>query len=90
MTRDDITRMAREAGYGDAMADLHGPALERFFHMAQAAALEHMGNASMKAAERAVDTAIALEREACARLCLETEPFYGVMFADAIRARGQA
>jgi hypothetical protein len=28
------------------------------------------------------------EREACAKLCLETEPFYGVMFADAIRARG--
>jgi hypothetical protein len=30
MTRDDITRMAREAEYGDAMADLSGPALERF------------------------------------------------------------
>ena len=32
----------------------------------------------------------AAEREACANLCLETEPFYGVMFAEAIRARGQA
>ena len=30
----------------------------------------------------------AAEREACAKLCLETEPFYGVMFANAIRARG--
>ena len=30
----------------------------------------------------------AAEREAIAKLCLETEPFYGVMFADAIRARG--
>ena len=30
MERDDIIRMAREAGYGDAMADLHAPALERF------------------------------------------------------------
>jgi len=29
------------------------------------------------------------EREECARGCLETEPFYGQMFADAIRARGQ-
>jgi hypothetical protein len=29
------------------------------------------------------------EREACARLCLETDPFYGVMFANAIRARGK-
>lgn len=31
----------------------------------------------------------AAEREKCAKLCLETEPFYGVMFANAIRARGQ-
>ena len=30
MTRDDIIRMAREAGYGDAMSDLHASALERF------------------------------------------------------------
>jgi hypothetical protein len=30
MNRDDIIRMARDAGYGDAMAGLHAPALERF------------------------------------------------------------
>jgi hypothetical protein len=30
MTQDDIIRMARDAGYGDAMAGLHAPALERF------------------------------------------------------------
>ena len=30
MTREDIIRMARQAGYGDAMSDLHAPALERF------------------------------------------------------------
>ena len=28
------------------------------------------------------------EREECAKVCLDTEPFYGVMFANAIRARG--
>ncbi len=33
MTRDDIIRMAREAGYGDALADLHAPALERFANL---------------------------------------------------------
>ena len=27
------------------------------------------------------------EREECAKVCLDTEPFYGVMFANAIRAR---
>lgn len=30
MTREDIIRMAREAGYGEAMSDLHAQALERF------------------------------------------------------------
>ncbi len=30
MTRKDIIRMAREAGYGEALADLHAPSLERF------------------------------------------------------------
>jgi hypothetical protein len=33
--------------------------------------------------------AVKAEREACAKVCLEAEPFYGVMFAEAIRARGQ-
>ncbi len=36
-----------------------------------------------------VQKAVEEEREACAKLCLETEPFYGVMFAEAIRARGE-
>ena len=31
---------------------------------------------------------VQVEREACARLCEKTEPFYGAMFAEAIRARG--
>ena len=30
MNKEDIIKLAREAGYGDAMADLHAPALERF------------------------------------------------------------
>ena len=38
--------------------------------------------------ERFYNLAAAAEREACAKLCLETEPFYGVMFYNAIRARG--
>jgi hypothetical protein len=38
--------------------------------------------------KRLIELARAAEREACAKLCLETEPFYGVMFYNAIRARG--
>jgi hypothetical protein len=61
MNRDDILRMAEEAG------------------------IVVTGEAVWKLCE-IVATA---EREACAQLCLETEPFYGVMFAEAIRARGE-
>ena len=38
---------------------------------------------------KVVVASVEAEREACAQLCLETEPFYGVMFAEAIRARGE-
>ncbi len=40
MNREDIIRMAREAGYGDALADLHAPALERFAKLVAAAERE--------------------------------------------------
>lgn len=40
MTLDDITRMAREAGYGWALADLHIAALERFANLVAAAERE--------------------------------------------------
>jgi hypothetical protein len=38
--KDDIIRMAREAGYGEAMSDLHAPALERLVELARAAERE--------------------------------------------------
>lgn len=40
MTRDDIIRMAEQAGYGEAMSDLHAPALERFAAIVAAAERE--------------------------------------------------
>ncbi len=40
MTRDDVIRMAREAGYGWSMADMHFPALERFAALVAAAERE--------------------------------------------------
>ena len=67
MTRDDIIRMAREAGFADGVVDIIG--LDGFANFANLVA--------------------AAEREACAELCEETEPFYGVMFAKAIRARSE-
>ena len=72
--REEIIKMAREAGYGDAMADLHGPALERFFHMAQAAERE----ACAKAVEKEIDRVKPLYSVVAENA------------AKAIRARGQA
>ena len=40
MNSGDIIRLAREAGYGDALADLHAPALERFAKLVAAAERE--------------------------------------------------
>ena len=47
MNRDDTIRMAQEAGYGEAMVDLHLPALIRFAALVAAAERE----ACAKAAE---------------------------------------
>ena len=40
MTRDDIIRMAKEAGYGLSLSDMHAPALERFAALVAAAERE--------------------------------------------------
>jgi len=38
--KDEIIRMAREAGYGLSLSDLHAPALERFATLVAAAERE--------------------------------------------------
>ena len=40
MNSEDIIRMARKSGYGEAMADLHAPALERFAKLVASAERE--------------------------------------------------
>ena len=40
MTREEIIRMAREAGYGLSLSDMHAPALERFANLVAAAERE--------------------------------------------------
>jgi hypothetical protein len=53
---------------------------------------ERLTDAAMKAAEKAVDVAIALEREACAKIADEWAvgwPHPSEVIAERIRARGQ-
>ena len=40
MNREEIIRMAREAGYGLSLSDMHAPALERFANLVAAAERE--------------------------------------------------
>ena len=105
MNREDIIRMAREASSGNddrnIFFDLIIDELEAFATLVASAERERLTNAAMKAAEKAVDVAIALEREACAKVCESIDmeafgvlPIRTVMItnhcAEAIRARGQA
>ena len=66
MTRDDIIRMARDAGYGDVMSDLHAPVLERFAKLVYEKA---WADTALAATHTITDAAILKEREACAKVC---------------------
>lgn len=55
MSTEDIIRMAREAGYGWSMADMHFPALERFAALVAAA--------EQKATLDTVDELIGMEQD---------------------------
>ena len=114
MTQDEIIEMAKQAGlmadgemwfsptYGSG--DVHIAHLETFGKLVAEKERERMTVVAMNAAEKAVDVAIKLEREACAKL-LERTDLGGLKsdvwlqnytatildgYAKAIRARGQA
>ena len=95
--------MAREAWLSDKEAQLitefdeayisctYLQDLEKFAALVASAERERLTDAAMKAAEKAVDVAIALEREACAVVCdAADKSTHPADLAEAIRARGQA
>ena len=101
MTQDEIIEMARRCGFSVAWPDVE----KNFVAFAKLVAekeREQLTDAAMKAAEKAVDLAIALEREACAKeadkrlhdytMLLSNPPQNGAAWsiASAIRERGQA
>ena len=100
MNRDDIIRMAREAGLheddgvwysrSDVDADVTTDDLERFANLVAAAERKHCYDL--------IETLVKAEREACAKVCEETNsasfreagcPAEGGECAAAIRARGE-
>ena len=104
MNREDIIRMAREAGW-DAHHAEFDTRIERFAALVMSAESDRLTDFAIQAAEKSVDMAIALEREACAEVCKKHADFYAglepspiaqsawaacVDNRDTIRARGQA
>ena len=100
MNREDIIRIAQQAGLWEIrhsveMAIGGVGELERFATLVASAERERLTDAAMKSAEKAVDVAIALEREACAKVADELvgqdlEHNFSALIAHNIRARGQA
>ena len=88
MNREDIIRMAHEAGI--IHPEMVDKTLERFAALVASAERKRLTDAAMKAAEKAVDVAMALEREACSKLVDHILKEGGGTWGDAIRARGQA
>ena len=85
MTRDDIIRMAREAGFATSWTEAAGQALERFAALVVAAERNRKWTqAHWTEYERSIAAA---EREACAKVC--DEEYFAYVAADAIRARGE-
>jgi hypothetical protein len=89
MDRDDIIRMAREAGFTPQRDErLFVDMLERFASLVYARGFA----AGMKNEEQITREEVAAEREACAAICDTTPPYPfrpSIEAAHAIRARGQ-
>jgi len=92
MNKEDIIKLAIEHTISGLKFDEDG--LERFAKLVAQHERERLTDAAMKAAEKGIDTAIALEREACAKLVDAYRPpleqNYSKIIARVIRARGQA
>jgi len=92
MTRDDIIRLAKEAGISKPwdQEPVKWETLERFANLIVAAERERKAWNAEYWTEYEQDVAAA-EREACAKLCEEIsddEYYLGRQYADMLRARG--
>ena len=94
MNKEDIFRMAQEAGFeGCAELTWEGvictDELLAFANLVAQHEEKRLTDAAMKAIVAAIETAMALEREACAKVCEDSVEYAGDTLAEAIRARGQ-
>jgi hypothetical protein len=94
MTKDDIIRMAGEAGFyiDQDWIDYGFPGFERFAILVAAAERERLEATAWGASQKWIKRAIEAEREACAKVCddwpVGRDDVYSI--GQAIRARGRA
>ena len=92
MTKEEIIEMARQAGF-EGCAELTWEDVvctEELIAFAKLVAEKEREACiahAMTCAEKAIDVAIKLEREACAKMC---EEYFERVMASRIRTRGQA
>jgi hypothetical protein len=89
MTKDDIIKLAREAGFADSEGVVHAAyQLEAFANLVAAALRDEMWESAMKL----VAEAVAAERDFCAKVCDELQQQWRPAgeCADAIRARNKS
>ena len=84
MTKEEIIEMAKQSGFEEHQAKFD-TRFEPFAKLVAKKEREACTAHAMTSAEKAIDVAIKLEREACANICEEK---YYLAVADAIRARG--
>ena len=100
MNREDIIRMARQAGsLIEAVQEKDLQWLERFAALVASAERERIKQANAPEIERInahikeLEDAVKAEREACAKVCADWSDYtkgIAPTLAEAIRARGQA
>jgi len=91
MTKEEIVEMAKLSLWGGNVVEgwtfNSYEQLERFAKLVAEHERDAFTAHAMTSAEKAIDVAIKLEREACAKEAEKT--FYSVQAAENIRARGQ-
>jgi len=91
MTKEDVIRMAREAGFPEAILELSPTALERFAELVAKHTLANIDPSSFMSWQEGYEVGKQTEREACAKLCENKNTLLEwPTYAAAIRARGQA
>ena len=87
MTKEEIIEMAKRSGLNMLLEiGRMNKCLEHFAKLVAEKEREAFTAHAMTSAEKAIDVAIKLEREACAKMC---EEYFERVMASRIRTRGQ-